>query len=441
MTDDIRAVIEDPQRLATLRDSGLLDSEMEEQFDRLTRLASKLIGVPATFFSLVDEDRDFYKSCVGFPEPLASGRELTGLTFCHYSLVSDGALVIPDTRADPLYRTVPTVESLGVAAYLGVPVRAPNGDVLGSFCAIDFAPKQWTPLEVETMKELAMSAEREVALRHWMRQQQQVMEREYAARVELERVMESRARLIRGFTHDVKNPLGAGDGFLSLLEEEILGTLTEPQRDGVRRVRRSIAAALALIDELIEIARSEKGDLEVDHDPVDVRVVLEEMADEYRAQAEGSGRPIDVAVDEGVPVVHTDPLRLRQILGNLVSNALKYAAAGAVTLSAGLRSGTGTPGRGEWVAIDVVDLGPGIAGDELHRIFHEFERLAPQAATGAGLGLAISLRLAEALGGTIAVDSVVGKGTTFTLWLPVHGRRAAARAADAPREDATAGVS
>jgi GAF domain-containing protein len=182
----IREAVTDPSRLEALRETGLLDSQVEEEFDRLTRLASKLLQVPATFFSLVDEDRDFYKSCFGFAEPLATTRELQGVTFCHYSLVSDGALVIPDTGADPVFREVPTVESLGVAAYLGVPIHAPGGEVLGSFCAIDMKPHPWTVLEVETMKELALSAEREVMLRHWMRLQSELVERERAARLELE---------------------------------------------------------------------------------------------------------------------------------------------------------------------------------------------------------------------------------------------------------------
>src|SRR5690606_4967884 len=145
-------VVRDPDRLAALRETGLLDSEVEEEFDRLTRLATVLLRVPGALFSLVDEDRTFYKSCFGFGESLSRTREVTGLTFCHYSLVTHGALVIPDTRADPAYRKVPTVESMGTAAYLGVPVRAPGGEVLGSFCAIDFEPHEWSELEIETMK-------------------------------------------------------------------------------------------------------------------------------------------------------------------------------------------------------------------------------------------------------------------------------------------------
>jgi PAS domain S-box-containing protein len=159
-----RSAILDPERLAALRATGLLDSQEEEAFDRLTRLAAKLTGAPVTFLSLVDEDRDYYKSCFGFPEPLASDRQMTGTTFCHYALRSDGPLVIEDTLADPVYREVPTVASLGVRAYLGIPLRT-KGVTIGSFCAMDFQPRAWSPLQIEVMEELAASTMREIELR------------------------------------------------------------------------------------------------------------------------------------------------------------------------------------------------------------------------------------------------------------------------------------
>src|SRR3954462_13277742 len=115
----------DRARLDALLQTSLLDTPAEESFDRLTRLtrlAAKLTGVPATFISLVDEGRDFYKSCFGFGEPLATTRQLEGTTFCHYAIVSSGPLLIPDTMADPVFRDVPTVQSLGVRAYAGIPL-------------------------------------------------------------------------------------------------------------------------------------------------------------------------------------------------------------------------------------------------------------------------------------------------------------------------------
>ena len=164
---DPDAIREDPARLAAVRETGLLDAPAEEPFDRLTRLAVRLLGVPATFLSLVDEDRDFYLASTGFGEPLASARELAGRTFCHFSIAGatpEHPLVISDTRADPLYRDVPTVEALGVAAYVGVPLVV-DGLPIGSFCAIDTAPRGWTEAEVEVLRELAASAQREIELR------------------------------------------------------------------------------------------------------------------------------------------------------------------------------------------------------------------------------------------------------------------------------------
>jgi len=149
-SDGAEAAVREPARVAVVRATGLLDAEAEEVFDRLSRLAVRLLGVPAAFLSLVDADRDFYLSACGFGEPLASARQITGPTFCHHALASPGPLVIPDTAADPAYRDVPTVRTLGVAAYVGVPV-AVDGQRVGSFCAIDTRPRAWTALEVETM--------------------------------------------------------------------------------------------------------------------------------------------------------------------------------------------------------------------------------------------------------------------------------------------------
>jgi GAF domain-containing protein len=115
-----------------VRGTGLLDTPVEENFDRLTRLASRLLNAPAAFIALVDEARDFYKSLHGFAEPLASTRELTGLTFCHYAVAGSDPLVINDTRAHPVYSQVPVVELLGVAAYLGVPLVTASGQAVGA---------------------------------------------------------------------------------------------------------------------------------------------------------------------------------------------------------------------------------------------------------------------------------------------------------------------
>ncbi len=160
-----QAALRNPQRLAALRGTGLLDSPTTEAFDRITRLGAIALNVPATFISLVDEHRDFYLSNFGFGEPLASERQLSGQTFCHFTIKRENTLVIPDTRADPLYRDVPTVESLGVAAYLGAPLTLLNGETIGSFCAIDHTPRAWTSAEIRSAEDLANLVTTEIELR------------------------------------------------------------------------------------------------------------------------------------------------------------------------------------------------------------------------------------------------------------------------------------
>lgn len=161
---DVAATLLDPQRLEAVQHSGLLDAPSEPAFDRLTRLAVRLLDVPTAFFSLVDETRDFYVSACGIGGILGAGRELTGVSFCHYAIHARVPLVIPDTRADPVYRDIPTVSTLGVASYIGVPVII-NGHAIGSFCVIDLVPRAWTEAQVEVLVELAASTQREIELR------------------------------------------------------------------------------------------------------------------------------------------------------------------------------------------------------------------------------------------------------------------------------------
>ncbi|HEY9225767.1 MAG TPA: ATP-binding protein, partial [Gemmatimonadaceae bacterium] len=232
-----------------------------------------------------------------------------------------------------------------------------------------------------------------------------------------ERLIESRARLVRGFTHDVKNPLGAADGFLALLEDGIFGKLTDEQAGSVSRARASIHRALELVSGALELARTDLGQLELHHEIVDLRRAIQEVTFEYHGQAEAKQQTLTADVAADVPGITSDATRIRQIVANLLSNAIKYTPEhGRIDVRISLADERdGVPG--EWVAVAVSDTGQGIAEDQLPKLFQEFTRLHPEVA-GVGLGLAISQRLAHALGGSITVKSRVGEGSTFTLWLP-----------------------
>jgi PAS domain S-box-containing protein len=253
-----------------------------------------------------------------------------------------------------------------------------------------------------------------------------LLEESERRREELERLMVSRARLLRGFSHDVKNPLGAADGYMQLFEDGILGDITEAQQGSVGRARRALASALKLIEDLVDLARAEAGQIEIRPEPVDVREVAREMTEEYRAQAEARGLAITCELPDRFPLIVSDSARIRQVLGNLISNAVKYTPSGTVHVATALQARADS---GTCAVVAVSDTGPGIPKDKEHLLFQEFARLDPAAAPGAGLGLAISRRVARALGGDVTYDSAAGGGATFRLWLPNKPADAGAREA------------
>jgi diguanylate cyclase (GGDEF)-like protein/PAS domain S-box-containing protein len=152
-------------RLEALRRTALLDSAAEGAFDRFARLASRLLGAPVALVSLVDADRQFFKSSLGLPEPWASARETPlSHSFCQHVVAARAPLVVDDARAHPLVHDNLAVPDLGVVAYLGVPIAA-DGEAIGSLCAVDGRPRAWTAEDVALLTDLADALRTEVTLR------------------------------------------------------------------------------------------------------------------------------------------------------------------------------------------------------------------------------------------------------------------------------------
>jgi signal transduction histidine kinase len=236
-------------------------------------------------------------------------------------------------------------------------------------------------------------------------------------------IIESHEQLIRGFTHDVKNPLGAADGHLSLLELGVRGEMSEAQTETVGHARRSIRTALDLVSQLLDIERAAAGQVNIERERVDLGATIREIVEEFRFAADAKRLSLTelVAGDHGDDsfIIESDRARVRQILANLISNAVKYTQPdGSIEVRAYLVDDGEGPRRGRWVALSVADNGPGIPLERQNLIFREFTRFNPGETEGSGIGLAISQRLARALGAAITFKSTPGVGSTFTLWLP-----------------------
>jgi PAS domain S-box-containing protein len=165
MATSLTSLLADPGRLAALRQTNLLDTAAEEAFDRLARLAARLLGVPIALVTLVDRDRQFLKACLGLPEPWASARQLPlSHSLCQRLLVTGQPLVIGDARHDPLAHGNKAVSEFGVAAYLGIPLRL-AGQVLGSLCVADRQPRDWTEDDVAALADVTGLVMTEIELR------------------------------------------------------------------------------------------------------------------------------------------------------------------------------------------------------------------------------------------------------------------------------------
>jgi signal transduction histidine kinase len=237
-----------------------------------------------------------------------------------------------------------------------------------------------------------------------------------AALAESARAAEARTRLLRGITHDVKNPLGAAKGYAELLELGVKGSLHEEQQKLVKGMERSIDSALAIISDLLDLARADSGGISVQRVHTDLHQLVREAVEDHRAAADQAGHVLSQPDGRGELRVFTDPVRVRQVLDNLISNAIKYTpAAGRIVVQA--EGNSRFTQRGRFAAIRVSDNGPGIPHDKREMIFNEFTRLDESGLKGHGLGLAIARRVARILGGDLIVADAE-RGATFVLTVP-----------------------
>ncbi|MCY7369620.1 MAG: GAF domain-containing sensor histidine kinase [Polaromonas sp.] len=390
-----------PERLKAVEQSGLLNSGPEEAFDALTRLAARLLQVPVSFVSIVDVHRDYVKSQFGFPEVIAAARELTGQSFCHFALASDELLVIDDTHSNPVWQAVPAVTSLGVRAYVGVPLRL-YGHVLGTFCVADMRPRQWSEHELEVMRELGLSARRELELRASLQ----------AARDEADNargLARAREEMVAVVAHDLRTPLQILQLSAALLQRDPNST----QQALVGRIATAVAALSEMANSLLA-ASSVVPAADARLRPCTAAALLIDAVDMMAPIAERADIALAVGELAGSSVM-VDYAQMLRALGNLIGNAIKYSPAGSrVTLSA----------RNDAVdvAISVTDTGRGMTAQEQGQAFNKGWQGTDGMVRGdgAGLGLSIVKKLIEAHRGRVELASEPGVGTVMTIFLPRH---------------------
>lgn len=227
-------LVHDSTRLAALIATGLLDSDPEDCFDRMTTLAAKLTNSPVSYFSLIDRDREFHKSSSGFPKELEDAMQVTGRTFCQYTLLNDEPLVVNNVLGHDVLRSLPAVEQFGVIAYLGIPLRLSSGESIGAFCVVDRVERDWSQQDISLLQEFAAATMREIELR--------------SAAHALEQLRHDREKLVNIIMHDLRNPVTNIALSLDLLNDS---TLKSEERELLMTIKRSNDRMVAAIDHVI----------------------------------------------------------------------------------------------------------------------------------------------------------------------------------------------
>jgi PAS domain S-box-containing protein len=238
--------------------------------------------------------------------------------------------------------------------------------------------------------------------------------------VELAGANRAKDDFLRGMSHELRTPLNAVLGFSGMLLSGLVGPLDEEQERQVGFIRDAGERLLALVNDLLDLSRLEEGLHEPRVDEFDLVELVERAVELLRPLADSKDVALAVSYGQVIIPMWTDRDTLLQILINLLSNAVRFTDRGAVTIEPAVSR------DGFWATVTVRDTGRGIAPEDLERIFERFVRLGDvgDAAPGSGLGLSIASRLAELLGGGIEVESEYGRGSVFTLTVPVRGHEA-----------------
>jgi two-component system, sensor histidine kinase len=418
------------ERVAALREYEILDTPPEAAFDRITALAADIFETKIATVSLIDTERQWFKSLVGL-----DSREMPRDAFAEQIILSDGVMVVPDAVLDERFSAHPLVQTAPlIRFYAAAPLMLRSGHRLGALCIIDPQPREeLTEREkrrlealaeiVVTEMDLRLTTERLSLARHraeaatkFARAASKTAEAaskvaERASRA-AEAANQAKSEFLANMSHELRTPLTSIIGFADLLGAT--PALGDKERHFAHKIQGASRNLLAIVNDVLDLASLEAGNVAVTPEPMDVRPIAASAIELVTEQASAKGLSIALQAEESLPLVQVDGARLRQVLLNLLANAVKFTVRGGVVVAISAHEG--------WVGIAVSDTGVGIEPDRLEKVFERFVQADASVARrfgGSGLGLAISRRLAEQMGGVLTAKSERGKGSTFTLRLPL----------------------
>ena len=385
------------ERLAELLSYDVLDTEAEQLFDDLTALASQICETPIALISLIDPNRQWFKSRVGLDAEETS----RDIAFCSHAILQSDVFEIPNATLDPRFHDNPLVTGApDIRFYAGAPLITPSGHAIGTLCAIDSKPRKLTETQKASLQTLSKSVVAHLELKRKNR--------------ELERTSQFKSDFLSYVSHEIRTPLNAINTFSQLLEGEtqklnLPSSFTTP----LSHVSQSGERLLEIVNSVLDIKQIEAGKMRVMPRAVNTKDFFTHLFSLTKIRAEDSGIVFSTSIDDAVPdSLFFDDTKFGQVALNLLSNAIKFTNHGK-SVKAQVKYKNGK------VIFNVIDQGIGMSDDDQKRLFTPFERMEnARQISGTGLGLNISKRLVELMDGSIKVSSKLNHGTRISVTLP-----------------------
>ncbi|TGL59041.1 hybrid sensor histidine kinase/response regulator [Leptospira sarikeiensis] len=392
------------ERLQALRRYKILDTPPEEKYDGIVRAASLICGAPIALVTLIDSERQWFKARLGIDDTETLRRD----SFCQFAVAENKFLIVEDAETDSRFKSNPYV--LGdpnIRFYAGAPLRTPDGYVLGTLCVIDSKPKKITPAEIQALEALADSV---VSFMELDAKSQALIQLQSVA-LELQKAKE---QFFVNMNHEFRTPVHGILGMVDLLRQT---ENSDQQKQYLDSLTESAEHLIRLINDVIDFSKAESGSMHFTHQDFDLVSLLERYSEEASDEAFRKGLAFKTILPPAKTslYVKSDAIRIRQILSNLVSNALKFTEKGGVTLELKVESETESNIH---LSLSVRDTGIGIDSHRIPILFEAFSQADISSSRkygGTGLGLAICKRICEALGWEIHVESEFRVGSTFIL--------------------------
>jgi len=368
----------EPERLEELRSLGILDSLPEMTYDALTRLASHICDAPIALVSLIDEDRQWFKSRIGL-DVAETSRDLA---FCaHAILEPDSVFEVADATLDERFADNPLVtEDPSIRFYAGAPIVTRAGNALGTLCVIDRVPRTLSDVQRRALTDLSIQVMSLLELRRTVAELE-------SKHQQLEEVMRLRETFLATVSHELRTPLSAVVGYVEILADPTCEIDDDDRREILATVGRQAGDVASLVEDLLVAAKAESGELRVQNVPVDLVAQTAQVLEGLNNKNVNR-----IMVEHGVAVGIGDPVRVRQIVRNLVTNAFRYGGPN-ITLS--------TRTVADSAILEVADDGPGVRTEDEDLIFEPFRQSAGTVSGSVGLGLSVSRLLAERMNGSL----------------------------------------